>query len=142
MGKYVLRCLECGLRVAERSTDPIIEVTRAIPPLAWIPFAIAWLGCTHQAAGFIVFIGAVFPVLLNTYAGFRSVDRIYIDAARVLGCKTNASLIKSVAIPCLSSQRASEWEWASVGCASSPPKCSERQAAVSATVYGYPTVCT
>ena len=86
-------------RVVERSTDPIIEVTRAIPPLAWIPFAIAWLGCTHQAAGFIVFIGAVFPVLLNTYAGFRSVDRIYIDAARVLGCKTNASLIKSVAIP-------------------------------------------
>jgi len=86
-------------KLLERSVDPVVEVTRAIPPLAWIPFAIAWLGCTHQAPGFIVFVGAVFRILLNTYAGFRSVDRSYIDVARVFGCKTNTSLIKFVALP-------------------------------------------
>ncbi|MDD5736164.1 MAG: ABC transporter permease, partial [Methanothrix soehngenii] len=39
--------------------DPIVEILRPIPPLAWIPFAIIWFGITNTAAGFIIFIGAV-----------------------------------------------------------------------------------
>ena len=50
--------------------DPIVEILRPIPPLAWIPFAIIWFGITNTAAGFIIFIGAVFPILINTYCGF------------------------------------------------------------------------
>ena len=86
-------------KIANRALDAIIEVLRPIPPLAWIPFAIVWIGLTHCAAGFIVFIGAVFPILINTYTGFREVDKTYIDAAKVLGCKKECTLIKSVAIP-------------------------------------------
>ena len=50
--------------------DPIVEILRPIPPLAWIPFAIIWFGITNAAAGFIIFMGAVFPILINTYAAF------------------------------------------------------------------------
>jgi NitT/TauT family transport system permease protein len=46
-----------------------------------------------------VFIGAVFPIMLNTYTCFRGVDKIYIDAAKVLGCKKGTDLIKSVLLP-------------------------------------------
>jgi NitT/TauT family transport system permease protein len=86
-------------RIADRALDPIVEILRPIPPLAWVPFAILWGGLTHFAAGFVVFIGALFPILLNTYVGFRGVDKTYIDAAKVLGCKEERRLIKSVAIP-------------------------------------------
>ncbi|KAF5430962.1 NitT/TauT family transport system permease protein [Candidatus Methanophagaceae archaeon] len=86
-------------KTANRALDAIIEVLRPIPPLAWIPFAIIWIGLTHSAAGFIVFIGAVFPILINTYTGFREVDKTYIDAAKVLGCEKESKLIRLVAIP-------------------------------------------
>ncbi len=86
-------------RVIDRAIDPLIEIVRAIPPIAWIPFAIMWLKLTHYSAGFIVFLGAVFPILVNTYAGFRGVDKVYIDAAKVLGCDKGKDLIKYVAIP-------------------------------------------
>jgi len=85
-------------RVADRVADPLIEIVRPIPPLAWVPFAIVWFHLTHQAAGFIVFIGAVFPILINTYAGFRSVPKDLVDAALVLGCKRK-SLMFRVAFP-------------------------------------------
>jgi NitT/TauT family transport system permease protein len=79
--------------------DPLVEITRPIPPIAWIPFAIVWLHLTHYAAGFIVFIGAVFPILINTYAGFKDTPRVLIESARVLGCTENRQLIKKVALP-------------------------------------------
>ena len=46
--------------------DPLIELFRPIPPLAWIPFAIIWFGLTAWSAGFVIFMGAVFPIILNT----------------------------------------------------------------------------
>jgi len=88
-----------GFKLADKAIDPIMEILRAIPPIAWIPFAIIWLKLTPYSAGFVVFIGAVFPILINTYTGFKSVDKIYIDAAKVLGCKKGTTLIKSVVLP-------------------------------------------
>jgi NitT/TauT family transport system permease protein len=79
--------------------DPIIEIVRPIPPLAWIPFAIIWFGLTHQSAGFIVFVGMVFPIIINTYTGFKNVPKIYVEAAKVLGCTRNKDLIRFIAIP-------------------------------------------
>ena len=79
--------------------DPIIEILRPIPPLAWIPFAIIWFGLTHQSAGFVVFIGAVFPIIINTYTGFKSVPAVYVEAAKVLGCMRDKNLIRYVALP-------------------------------------------
>jgi NitT/TauT family transport system permease protein len=86
-------------REIDIAVNPIIEVLRPIPPLAWIPFAIIWFGLTPVSAGFIVFIGAFFPILINTYSGFRSVPRVFVEAARVLGCSTEQSLIRYVAFP-------------------------------------------
>ena len=83
----------------DRAIDPIIEILRPIPPLAWIPFAIIWFGLTHQAAGFVVFIGMIFPIVINTYSGFKNVPKVYVEAAKVLGCTRNIDLIRFIAIP-------------------------------------------
>ena len=86
-------------QTVDRITDPLIEIVRPIPPLAWIPFAIVWFGLTHQSAGFVVFVGAVFPIIINTVAGFKSVSRVYVEAGKVLGCMKSTSLIRHVALP-------------------------------------------
>ncbi|HML25389.1 ABC transporter permease [Methanomethylovorans sp.] len=82
-----------------RVLDPIIEMLRPIPPLAWIPFAIIWLGLTPVSAGFLIFIGAVFPVIINTFTGLKNVPKVYVEAARVLGCRQERDLIRYVALP-------------------------------------------
>lgn len=84
---------------ASQAVDPIIEILRPIPPLAWIPFAMVWFGLTHQAAGFVVFVGMIFPIIINTYSGFKNVPRVHVDAAKVLGCTRSVSLIRYVALP-------------------------------------------
>ncbi|MDD1684210.1 MAG: ABC transporter permease [Methanoregula sp.] len=79
--------------------DPLIELLRPIPPLAWIPFAIIWFGLTSFSGGFIIFVGAVFPVIINTYSGFRGVPRVFVEAAQMLGCTKNLDLIRYIAFP-------------------------------------------
>lgn len=79
--------------------DPVIELLRPIPPLAWIPFAIIWFGLTASAAGFIIFVGAVFPIIINTYSGFRGVPRIFVEAGRMLGCTRSRDLVRYIAFP-------------------------------------------
>jgi NitT/TauT family transport system permease protein len=86
-------------RIADSIMDPIVELLRPIPPLAWIPFAIIWFGITDTAAGFIIFMGAVFPILINTYVGFKSLPRIYVESAKVLGATRDIDLIRYVAMP-------------------------------------------
>jgi len=82
-----------------RAVDPIIEIVRPIPPLAWIPLAIVWIGLNHYAAGFIIFIGAFFPILIDSYTGFRDVPRVLVETGNVLGCIGNIKLIRYVAFP-------------------------------------------
>jgi NitT/TauT family transport system permease protein len=86
-------------RVMDAFLDPVIEIIRPIPPLAWIPFAIVWLGLTNVAAGFVIFIGAVFPIILNTYAGFRGIPRVFVEAGKMLGCTRDRDLIRYIAFP-------------------------------------------
>jgi ABC-type nitrate/sulfonate/bicarbonate transport system permease component len=64
--------------------EPLVEILRPIPPLAWIPIAILWFGIGIRSAAFIIFLGAFFPVLLNTVSGVRSIDPLLIEAARML----------------------------------------------------------
>jgi NitT/TauT family transport system permease protein len=79
--------------------DPIIEIIRPIPPLAWIPFAIIWFGLTAASAGFVIFIGAVFPILINTYSGLRGIPRVFVEAGKMLGCIKDRDLIRYIAFP-------------------------------------------
>jgi len=81
----------------ESATNPIIEVIRPIPPLAWIPFAIKFFGDPFNTV-FIVFIGAIFPTILSTVAGVKAIDPILVDAAKTLGA-TRSKLFTKVVVP-------------------------------------------
>jgi NitT/TauT family transport system permease protein len=78
--------------------DPVVEFLRPIPPIAWIPLSILWFGLGDPPAIFLISIGAFFPVLLNTIAGVRNVDAIYIRAARNLGAK-RFTLFRRIILP-------------------------------------------
>jgi NitT/TauT family transport system permease protein len=65
--------------------NPLVQVLRPIPPIAYIPLAILWFGLGNPPAFFLISLGAFFPVLMNTISGVRHVDAIYIRAARNLG---------------------------------------------------------
>ena len=78
--------------------DPIVELIRPIPPLAWIPIAILWFGIGIKSAAFIIFLGAFFPILLNTINGVQSIDSVLIEAARTLNASDRNIFLK-VLIP-------------------------------------------
>ena len=65
--------------------NPLVQVLRPIPPIAYIPLAILWFGLGDPPAVFLIALGAFFPVLMNTVAGVRQVDGIHLRAARNLG---------------------------------------------------------
>lgn len=66
-------------------TFPALEMLRPIPPIAWIPFTILVLPAAELSIMFITFLGAFFPILLNTVQGARSVEVGYSRAAQSLG---------------------------------------------------------
>jgi NitT/TauT family transport system permease protein len=65
--------------------NPLVQLLRPIPPIAFIPLAILWFGLGNPPAFFLISLGAFFPVLMNTIAGVRNVDGIYVRAAQNLG---------------------------------------------------------
>jgi ABC-type nitrate/sulfonate/bicarbonate transport system permease component len=65
--------------------DPLLELLRPIPPIAVIPLAILWFGIGEFSKVWIIAYGAFFPILLNTMAGFREVERAQVRAAQALG---------------------------------------------------------
>jgi len=77
-----------------RIMRPLLEVVRPIPPLAWIPIAILWFGIGIKSAAFIIFLGAFFPILLNTISGVVSIHPILIEAARTLHAKEKDIFLK------------------------------------------------
>jgi ABC-type nitrate/sulfonate/bicarbonate transport system permease component len=78
--------LAMGLyRPVERLLDGLLSVFRPIPPLAWVPLSILWLGLGMLSVVFITFLAAFFAVLINTIAGAKSVDRQMVRAALSLG---------------------------------------------------------
>ena len=74
--------------------NPLIEMFRPVPPLAWIPVSILWFGIGIKSAAFIIFLGVFFPVFLNTLSGVLSIHPIYIEAARTLNAKERDIFIK------------------------------------------------
>ena len=72
-------------RVVYAWMNPLVQILRPIPPIAYIPLAILWFGLGNPPAVFLIALGAFFPVLMNTIAGVRHVDGIYLRAARNLG---------------------------------------------------------
>jgi ABC-type nitrate/sulfonate/bicarbonate transport system permease component len=68
-----------------QQVDPLVEILRPIPPLAWIPLSILWFGVGDLQNEFIILLGIFFPILLNTMGGVRVVDSNLVRAARCLG---------------------------------------------------------
>ncbi len=69
----------------ERFVLPLVSVLSPIPSLAWVPVFILWFGLGNTASIALVFYAATFPVVLNTWTGVRSVNRIWVRAAEAMG---------------------------------------------------------
>ncbi len=76
----------------------IIGVLRPIPPIAWIPFAILWFGVGLSSAIFIIFLGSIFPILINTADGVKRTDKVYIESAYTMGA-SQLQVLKKVVLP-------------------------------------------
>jgi taurine transport system permease protein len=74
-------------RVAEAFINPIFLMLRPIPPLAWIPLAIVWLGLGDAAKMMVIFVSAFVPSVINSYTGVRQIDRPIFEAAAMLDVK-------------------------------------------------------
>lgn len=66
-------------------TFPMVEILRPIPGIAYIPVAIMFLPWEEASTAFICFIGAFFPIIINTIIGVKSIDQSYFRAAKCLG---------------------------------------------------------
>lgn len=74
----------------------IFELFRPIPPIAWIPIVIMWFSTKEVGKIIVVFIGSVVPVIINTQAGIRLVEKEYIDVGRVFGASRIQLLMEFV----------------------------------------------
>lgn len=69
---------------AHRGLDPVFQILRTVPPLAWLPISLAMFHQAQPSALFVIFITAVWPIVINTAAGVRNIPPDYINVARVL----------------------------------------------------------
>ncbi len=67
--------------------EPLIEILRPIPPIAWIPIAILLFGLGNTPAYFIVFMGSFFPIFTNTLFGAHSIPKVYKNLSKTLELK-------------------------------------------------------
>lgn len=81
-----------------RFVDPTLQIFRPIPVTAWLPLSMIFFGVGPNAAIFIVFLGAFFPIIVNTTFGVRSVEARLFEAAAMLGCKGPA-MFSQVVLP-------------------------------------------
>jgi nitrate/nitrite transport system permease protein len=81
-----------------KSFDPIIQILRPVSPLAWLPLGLVLFQKSAPAALFTIAICAMWPTVLNTALGVRSIPQDYLNVAKVLGLSRTKTLFK-VMIP-------------------------------------------
>ncbi|MFA6964783.1 nitrate ABC transporter permease [Bosea sp. (in: a-proteobacteria)] len=69
---------------AMRGLDPVFQVLRTVPPLAWLPLSLAAFRDSQPSAIFVIFITAIWPVIINTAVGIRNIPQDYRNVAQVL----------------------------------------------------------
>lgn len=84
------------ISVVRQMFDPMLQVLRPIPVTAWLPLAMIIFGLGSTSAIFLVFLGAFYPILINTIFGVRAVEPRLFEAASMLGCSPGAQLTKVV----------------------------------------------
>ncbi len=79
-----------------RAFDPIFQLLRTIPPLAWLPIALAAIQKSEPSAIYVIFITAVWPILMNTIVGVQQIPQDYKNVARVLRLSQQKYFVKVV----------------------------------------------
>lgn len=69
---------------AMRGLDPVFQVLRTVPPLAWLPISLAGFQDSNPSAIFVIFITSIWPIIINTSVGIRNIPEDYRNVARVL----------------------------------------------------------
>ena len=82
--------------LARKMLDPFLQVMRPIPVTAWLPLSMILFGLGARSAFALVFLGAFYPILLNTVLGVKSVDPKLLEAASMLGCRGRAQFTRVV----------------------------------------------
>jgi taurine transport system permease protein len=85
-------------RRAEALINPVFLLLRPIPPLAWIPLAIVWLGLEDASKILVIFVAAFVPSVINSYTGVRNIETPVMEAARMLGIK-GWRMVSEVLVP-------------------------------------------
>jgi len=86
-------------RVADSILGPVVEAMRPIPPIAWIPLALLMFpGNVLGSQAFIIWIGAFFPILINTTTGVKRTEPVHIDVARTLGAN-ELQILGKIVVP-------------------------------------------
>jgi NitT/TauT family transport system permease protein len=100
-GLAALAALPLGLLigripVVRQLLDPTFQILRPVPVTAWLPLAMILFGLGPRSAFFLVFLGAFYPILVNTIFGVRSVEPRLFEAAAMLGCRGSSQFFKVV----------------------------------------------
>lgn len=81
-----------------RTLNPLFQMLRPISPIAWIPVTILWFGVGDTSPVFLIFIAAVFPLIVQTSAGVHTIEKRYLRAAENFGV-SRAVLLRQVIFP-------------------------------------------
>jgi sulfonate transport system permease protein len=84
---FILGLLNGSFRTSERLLDTSVQMLRNIPHLAMIPLVILWFGIDDVARIFLVVIGVLFPIYINTFHGIRTVDQGLLEMGKIYGLK-------------------------------------------------------
>jgi ABC-type nitrate/sulfonate/bicarbonate transport system permease component len=90
-------------RVLYNLFEPLVEVLRPIPGPAYLPVLVLFVGIGNEMKVVLILLAALFPILLNTYSGVRSIDRVQFDTARTLGL-TTFQTFRELVLPAASPQ--------------------------------------
>jgi ABC-type nitrate/sulfonate/bicarbonate transport system permease component len=83
--------------------EPLVEVLRPIPGPAYLPVLVLFVGIGHEMKVVLILLASFFPIVLNTYSGVRSIDRVQFDTARTLGL-TTLQTFRELVLPAASPQ--------------------------------------
>lgn len=83
---------------ADRFIRPIFELVRPVPPIAWIPLVVVWMGVGLEAKALIIFFTAFVPCVINSYTGIKLTNKTLIDVSRTFGA-SNREIFWKVGIP-------------------------------------------
>jgi len=86
------------VRLVRQLLDPMLQILRPIPVTAWLPLSMIIFGLGGTSAFSLVFLGAFYPILINTVFGVRNVDPKLFEAASMLGC-TGSNMFRRVVLP-------------------------------------------